>query len=326
VGVEAVKTALARAGTIKPQGPAVSTVLDSLLGRRQLNERIDELEDERDRLSAQLEAESERRSEAVSDRQAAEERVNRLEDRIADLKGQLESATAAATGDDAALAFRAKGDLRSDRLEAVLDRLESVDAGAEGALTAVLDADADVPEAVDERFGDHANLVDRATPCVVYGDDAGLVSVALRAPLLPSPQVTWDDAFVVDREWFQPIGKYALAVVRSDLFAVGVYDGRERTDYEGFESDVMNDHSKGGYSQGRFERRRDEQIDTHLTACHEAIEAIDADRLIVVGQDPLIEDFADSAVRTSAVDATGAPREALEAAHRSFWTTRLFAI
>jgi peptide subunit release factor 1 (eRF1) len=301
-------------------------VLDSLLGRRQLKERIDELEDERDRLSAQLEAESERRSEAVSARQAAEERVNRLEDRIADLNGQLERAGAEAAGEGSAPTFRETADVRGDRLDAVLDRLESVDAGAEGALTAVLGADAELPEAVDERFGDHAHLVDRATPCVVYADDAGLVSVALRPPFPPESRVTWADGFVVDREWFQPVGEYALAVVRSDLFAVGVYDGRERTDYEGFESDVMNEHSKGGFSQGRFERRRDEQIENHLAECHDVIDAIDVDRLIVLGQDPLLDDFADRAERTKAVDATGSPRDALEAAHRSFWTTRLFAI
>jgi peptide subunit release factor 1 (eRF1) len=301
-------------------------VLDSLLGRRQLKERIDELEQQRDRLSAQLEAESERRSEAVSDRQAAQERVNRLEDRIADLEGQLEAATDEAAGGAPALSFRETADLRGDRLDAVLERLESVDAGGEGALTAVLEADAELPVAVDEHFDDHAPLVDRAAPCVVYADDAGILSVALRPPLPPSPQCAWDDGFVVDREWFQPVGEYALAVVRSDLFAVGVYEGRERTDYEGFESDVMNEHSKGGFSQGRFERRRDEQIEDHLAECTEALEAIDVDRLIVVGQEPLLEDVADLAVRTMAVDATGSPRDALESAHRSFWTTRLFAI
>jgi len=301
-------------------------VLGSLLGRRQLKERIDELEDERDRLSAQLEAESERRSEAVSARQTAEERVNRLEDRIADLEGQLESVSANTTDDAKAQSFRETADVRGDRLDAVLDRLQSVDAGAEGALTAVLGADAELPDVVDERFGDHAHLVDRATPCAVYADDAGLVSVALRPPIAPESRVTWDDSFLVDRQWFQPTGEYALAVVRSDLFAVGVYEGCERTDYEGFQSDVMNDHSKGGFSQGRFERRRDEQIADHLAQCKEAVDAVDVDRLIVVGQEPLIEDFADRAMTTDPVDATGTPRDALDAAHRSFWTTRLFAI
>ena len=51
-------------------------MLDDLLGRTELKERIEELETERDRLEARLEAESERRADAVSAKQTAEERIN----------------------------------------------------------------------------------------------------------------------------------------------------------------------------------------------------------------------------------------------------------
>ena len=64
-------------------------MLDDLLGRTELKERIAELEAERERLQAQLDAERERRSDAARARQDAEERVNRLEDRIADLEGKV---------------------------------------------------------------------------------------------------------------------------------------------------------------------------------------------------------------------------------------------
>ncbi len=295
-------------------------MLDELLGKAALRERIDDLADERDSLEAQLEAESERRREAVRDRQAAEERVNRLEDRIAELEGRVERLQ----DEELSVDFQGVASLRGDRLSTVLDRLTSFRAGPEGALTAVVDGE--VPREVREAFGDHAQLVARAAPCVALTDDAGLVATALSAPTDPDPAVTWSDGFAFERSWFEPAGEYALALVRSDLFAVGAYRGRERLDFEGFESDVKGDHSKGGYSQDRFERRRDDQIDDHLNRCRAALTERDHDRLYVVGERTVLREFSDLADATAAVDATGDPEAALADAFEQFWTVRLYRI
>lgn len=296
---------------------------DGLLGRltgateRILRDEIEALEAEIDRLKAQLEAERERRADAVSDRQAAEERVNRLEDRIADLEGQLERA-----GDDAGEPHpRGTERLRGERLGRILDRLESVEAPREGALTAMVDGD--VPLAVREAFGDRTVVVERTAPCLAVTDDAGLVAAALEPPLAPEPFVEWADGFRLDRAWFEPTGEHAVALVRSDLFAFGAYDGTERVDFEGFSSDVKSQHSKGGYSQARFERRRDAQIDEHLERCRDVLDERDPERLVLVGEDTLLGEFAGRAVATAAVDATGDPEPALDHAVEDFWTTRL---
>ena len=296
---------------------------DGLLGRltgateRELREERDALADELERAEAQLEAERERRADAVSARQAAEERVNRLEDRIADLEGQLERAG----GDAGEPRPRGAETLRGDRLGRVLDRLESVEAPGEGALTAMVDGD--VPAPVREAFADRTLLVERAAPCLALTDDAGLVAATLEAPVAPDPFCEWGDRFRLDRAWFGPTGEHAVALVRSDLFAYGAYDGTKRVGFEGFTSDVKSKHSKGGYSQGRFERRRDNQIDAHLERCAEVLDERAPERLIVVGESTLLGEFADRAVATAAVDATGEPEPALEHAVEDFWTARL---
>ncbi len=294
-------------------------MLDDLLGRTELKERIAALEDERDSLQAQLDAERERRADAASARQDAEERVNRLEDRIADLEGKLEAEGEAGTVD---LSFRHRETVRGGRLDAVLSRLESVEADPESVLTAFVGET--VPDDVVDRLGDRAALVDRAAPCVVCADDAGVVAVALRPPVAPEPFVEWSDGPILDRTWFQPTGRYALALVRSDVFAVGVYEAGERVDYEGFSSDVKGDHSKGGFSQARFERLRDEQIAEHVERCEAALADVDADRLYVTGDRRLIDEF--DADGTAAVDATGKPEPALADAHDDFWTVRLWGL
>ena len=294
-----------------------------LLGRltgateRALRERVDELEAARERLEARLEAERERRAAAVSDRQEADERVNRLEDRVAELEGALERAR----DDGEVLGFRGTESLRGGRLRAVLDRLESLEAPDEGALTAMVDED--VPLPVRDALGERAALVERVAPAVVVVDDAGLVAAALEPPLPPAPFVEWGDGFRLDRAWFEPTGEHAVALVRSDLFAYGAYDGAERVAFEGFRSDVKGQHSKGGFSQGRFERRRDAQIDAHLDRCRAILDEREPDRLVVVGQRTLLGEFADRAVATASVDATGEPAPALDDAVEDLWTTRL---
>ena len=295
-------------------------MLDDLLGRTELKERIETLEAERDSLQARLDAESDRCAEAVRARQDAEERVNRLEDRIADLEGKLQGREA---DDGAEVGFRRRETLRGDRLEAVLDRLTSFEGEPETVCTAFVVGD--VPSELRDLLGDRTALLLRAEPCLVVADDAGLLATALRPPVAPEPFCTWAETPTLERAWFRPSGRFSLAVVRADVFALGVYEGDERVDFEGFESDVKSDHSKGGFSQARFERLRDEQIAAHVDRC-EAVLAEAPDPLYVVGDRRLIGEFDDHAAATAAVDATGAPRAALSDAFADFWTTRLYGL
>ncbi|MFB6300235.1 MAG: Vms1/Ankzf1 family peptidyl-tRNA hydrolase [Halobacteriales archaeon] len=297
-------------------------MLDELLGRAELKERIETLETERDRLEEQLEAERERRAEAARARQDAEERINRLEDRIADLEGQLEHAEEGSETID----YRMVDRIRGGRLDAVLRRLERFEADSEACLTAMIEDGSDLPQPVRTAFGDRVALVARAAPCLAMTDDAGLISAAIEPPLAPDPFLEWAESFRLDRDWFRPSDDYAVALVRSDLFAYGEFIGQERTAFEGFETDVQSQHSKGGYSQGRFERRRDEQIDAHLDRCHEVLDERDPLRLFVVGERTVLDAFEDRADRTRTVDATGSPEAALEDAVRSLFTATLYRI
>ncbi|MEY7851546.1 Vms1/Ankzf1 family peptidyl-tRNA hydrolase [Natrarchaeobius sp. A-rgal3] len=305
--------------------------VDELLGRASLRERIDELEEENERLRKRYEAESDRRAEATTARQDAEERINRLEDRIAQLEGELERAGE----DDVDLEFRRRDRIGGAELAEAVDRLSSFRTGPEGALTATIGADEavrDLGVGLEGVLGERVALLEDATPCLYCVDDAGLVSVALKPPVVPTVEPEWDDRFDLEREWFLPTGRYALALVRADLFALGVYDGDERIEYRGFESDVKGSHSKGGFSQARFERIRDDQIDDHLERCREALAEYVGERppeepLYLVGQRGVVETLVDESSfepdATAAVDATGSPKSALEDAVDSFWTTAL---
>lgn len=297
-------------------------MLDELLGRASLKEEIEALEAENERLRERLNAEERRRSEAVSDRQRAEERVNRLEDRIAELEDRVERASE--RDERRAPRFRHRRSVRGGRLATVVDRLSSFDAPPDGALTAYVDED--IPDAVSDVLGERAGLVDRASPCLVCLDDAGLVSICLSLVDPPEPFCRWGDGFEVEREWLEPRGAHAVALVRSDLFAVGLYEGTERLSVRGFETNVKSQHSKGGFSQARFERIRDGQVRDHLDRARDVLDEIDTDRLFVVGTAELLGEFEDRAAATTSVDATGDPESALEDAVNDLWTVTVYGV
>ncbi|MDX1745789.1 MAG: Vms1/Ankzf1 family peptidyl-tRNA hydrolase, partial [Halobacteriales archaeon] len=169
--------------------------------------------------------------------------------------------------------------------------------------------------------GPRAALVQRTAPCVVVADDAGLLAATLDPPRPPAPFETWADQFQLEQEWFLPTGSHALALLRSDTFTYGEYTGTERQSVTGFESQVMGRHSKGGFSQARFERRREEQVSAHLEKVREFIDDRNPDRLFLVGEGEVIDRLSDRATATGRVDATGQSAEALDAAAREFWTT-----
>lgn len=291
-------------------------MLDDLLGRTELKERIADLEAEVESLESQLEAEKRRRSEAVTDRQEAQRQVNQLEDKVKQLEADLERTRS----DESTATFRRESRLHGRELDHVLSRLASFETGPEGALTAFIPDGHDLPAPVQEAFGEQTELVSRAAPCLALADDAGLIRVCLRPPVAPDSFTEWSDTFQVDRSWLQPRGRYTLALVRSDLFAMGTYQGDERTAFHGFDSALKSQHSKGGFSQARFERLRDEQIDSHLDRCLEALDERETERLYVVGERSVLDTFTERADVTTAVDATGDPEEALGTAWRSFWT------
>ena len=305
-------------------------MIDELLGRAELKARIEELEDEKHHLQRQLDAESDRRADAVSAKQQAEKRINELEDKITELEDTLDRHQSASDA-DAGRTPRATDTVRGDRLDEILRRLRSVETGPEGALTAVIeDEDLPLSRTIRSTAGDCGPLVRQAAPTIYYADDAGLISVCLRPPITPEAFTEWDSEFTVDEAWFRPTGTLVFGVVRADVFAVGVYEEGERLTHAGFETDVKSDHSKGGFSQGRFERIRNEQIDNHLDEAREllteTVDEADPDRVILTGGKSVLPELAELADHTATTDAGGKPLDALEHAFADFWSTRVVTL
>ena len=155
------------------------------------------------------------------------------------------------------------------------------------------------------------------------GDGAGVCAAGGRREVAADVWGGWGGGYRDEREGCGARGRDWVAVVRVGLLAMGSYDGEEQTAFHGFDSALKSQHSKGGFSQARFERLRDEQISNHVERCLAALDERETDRLFVVGERSVLGEFMHRADESATVDATGDPEEALADAWREFWSLQL---
>lgn len=300
-------------------------MLDDLLGRTRLKRRIEELESEVESLEERLEAENRRRADAVTEKQEAERQINKLESKIDELEGRLEH-----EGEESKLGFRRVETLVGDRLTRVLDLLDSVEASGETLSTAFVEAGREPDLELEGEETALLRRVDSGRGYVAYVDDYGVVRVCVVPPLpVENQRVIHGSGFHVERTLFRPDGVHAVAAIRSDTYAGGVY-GDDRLAYSVVSSNVKGGHSKGGWSQGRFDRRREEQVERHVDEALESYRGMvgdyDPEVVAVVGESNVAELFAEEidADVTRAVDARGTGEEFLKDAYEKLWVARLY--
>jgi peptide subunit release factor 1 (eRF1) len=307
-------------------------MFDDVLGKTELKERIEELEAEVEELEDRLEAEERRRKNAVTEKQDAHERANRMESKVQELEDRLDRAEE----DEKDVGFRLAKTVRGQTLEDALGLLESARSG-EDSLTTVRVAPGDrVPEEFGTETTAALQRVESKTGFVAFGDDAGLLRVALVPPLgVEETRVEHGPRFALDRDLFELPETHGVAVVRSDEYAGGVYTEGERVGYTSVSTEVKSKHSKGGYSQGRFERARDEEVKKHVREAAEEFDAMlaehDVDHVFVAGDSRVASDFADEIttrvpVSKRTTDATGSGESFLRQGHETVEGARLYVV
>ena len=119
---------------------------------------------------------------------------------------------------------------------------------------------------------------------------------------------------------------YAVAVLDNESASLYLVTADEVDEHGRVRGDVKNRVKKGGWSQKRYARRRDKQIETYATEVADGLAALLAERpferVVLVGsdepvravRDALRQDLADMLVGSTSVDGNADDVEALEAA------------
>ena len=242
----------------------------------ELEQKIEEVEEDRDKFKNKFEAEQERRSELATKKQKAEEKLNRLKDKYQDLKNKQDGESEEGTDEDEKEPVSTQLDF-SEGFN-FLKKMESVVSPEQDLVTVY--SPTNVEDAEDFRglkssvSKNRFRLLQDEDAFIAFLDEEAFDFKLKTRPFFRSDWFNSENFLVgralsfIEKEkiWVQ------LAAGETKIFKE---DSGEFERIDTVKSRVDRDHSKGGFSQSRFERKRDEQIDKHLDQVTEVLEMYD---------------------------------------------------
>lgn len=252
----------------------------------ELEDRIQTLEEQKRSVENRFESEKNRRSELAAEKQEAEEELNRLRDRIDQIEQQKDSVSEVENKTESA------SELEFDESYRLLKKLESMESPEEDMVTLYS------PGKVSgvEDFKGLKNTVSRDQLEFLSGRKSILAFLDSDLPsLVLKTRPFFDSCWHLDHGFkVEPV----LDFIEEEKVFVLVSAGETRIfreesgDFELLErvkSRVDREHGKGGFSQDRFERKRDEQIDQHLEQVEEKLQ--DWENIYLLGQKTLCKEL-----------------------------------
>lgn len=268
----------------------LSTFIRKISGKEQLELEIDRLNSqivklELDLQSAknQLEKKEVLARQAVSERQEAESLLNQERIRTRTLSHELETIRAESEGK---LKFRGIETLSPQAIQAYLSKLKSFHTPTSDLLTAYLPPGTrlsgviseKVLERVEEETRTLIDRLDSETGLVLFYDLHRMVCEAIAPPVpITSPAWQLGDSFEVsllEESLSRDYRMLVLILHAGESFIGFAPDAQVFDTEELIRSSVKEKHSKGGFSQRRFERLREEDIAHHMDKVLEALDKV----------------------------------------------------
>lgn len=250
----------------------------------ELKEKIQELEEEKQSLEERFEAEKERRSELARKKQNAEEEINRLRDKI---RGFQPAEDEAEEEEDFELE-----ELDFEKAYRFLRKLETAGSPAKD-MTTVFS-----PGKIREIEGykglknvitaEQLKMLQNKQSVAAFLDpDVFNVVLRTRPFFAPEWQISKDFSVSPMLDFIESEKTWVL--VSAGETCIFTEKAGEYEKVETVTSWVNKQHSKGGYSQDRFERKREEQVQQHLEEVREVLQ--EHDNIYLLGQNDLCQDL-----------------------------------
>jgi len=251
----------------------------------QLESKIQDLEKEKDKLENQYEAEKDRRSKLSRDKQEAEEKLNRLQDKLEGLKGEKVEESEEDRSEMESIGF--------EEAYGLFKKLSTVKSEKEDLVTVYcpgrfedFDRRKDLKNSVDKDVFE--NLSGRKSFIAFVDRDLGSWIIETRPFFSESMSISESFDCSEALEFIEG-RKYWVLVAAGDTKIFRESEG-VLEEIEHLKSRVDRKHSKGGFSQGRFERKRDEQINQHISEVKEFVEDLE-DETFLLGDTRFCEEI-----------------------------------
>ncbi len=270
-------------------------MFDKLFNRKELEKkieilqaRINELEPENKALSTRLSKQEVRAKKAVSDKQEADLALKKAEKRIDNLEYMLENLKEETQKtDDLTLTSKRAVTLTNAQSCDILSQIGSIRSRNEDLVTVYLRpnesfTDLNEFESTIELEQDVKYLMQRIespTGMALFYDmkRQGMVRM-LMTPPFPIGESRWKLDRVFDTTQLQELLEqnkvFCILLAHAGESFIGISNRETFIDYKIVRSSVKEKHTKGGWSQRRFERLRDEDIKHHAEKARGVFEAL----------------------------------------------------
>lgn len=234
-----------------------------------LNEKISELKEETEKLSIQLGKRDEKTRKATASKQEAERQLNECEQRLFSFEKEIDLIK---KKKDKGASFRFSGNLFGNRFDEVISILESIEAKTASLITIYL-ADGDKLETaavkmvheIDRNVLSLIEKIDSQTGKAVFYDTNGIVRLVI-VPVFPiqhSEAVSSRKFEIENLKKSLSCEKCLVLNAHAGETFIGIVESDSFVEHQVVRSSVMGKHSKGGWSQKRFEKLIEEDIRHH---------------------------------------------------------------
>jgi hypothetical protein len=246
---------------------------------QQLEEKLEQLEEEKEKLENQYQAEKERRSKLSRKKQEAEEKANRLEDKIEGLKGEKQT--------EEKKEEEGLKDIGFEQAHRLLKKLSTLEDEREELVTVQcpgkfgkFDRKKDLKNSIGKR--EFQQLSGKKSFAAFMDSDLGSWMLETRPFFGEKLEISenFDVSGLlefIEREKIWVL----LSAGNTQIFREEEGSWEE---VETLKSRIEKQHSKGGFSQGRFERKREEQIEQYMDEVKEFVEGVDGEIFLLGDQ------------------------------------------
>lgn len=230
---------------------------------------IAKLKEEKESLSAQLESSDEKRRELASKKQEAEEKLNRLQDKLESQKTGTEDEEQEKT-DFTRISF--------SKAEELIEKLSTIE--GEEMVSIYSHGDFENDNLVKKQVLEETNRFDD----FILFTDNGFFDYLIRTRPFYNSKSKADNHFKLDQlKDFIQKEKIWVTVSAGEAHIYREENGSIEN-LEDIKMRIESQHGKGGFSQGRFERKRDRQIEEFGELLEEKIQELDIQNICLVGE------------------------------------------
>lgn len=254
-----------------------------------LEEKLTKLEEEKKSWKKRFESEKERRKDLSRKKQEAEEKLNRLNDKLRTSESEEQESDGKKNQEKDVFEPVSFGKVRN-----ILEKLDSMES-RDGDFVTVYSPEK-VEDLEDLRGLKNSVSADQYTELqdldgfVAFLDQDIGNTVLKMSPFFRSKFVIEEFFDIAELLEFFNSEKHWTVVAAGET-KVFQEEAGEFEEIDSIKSRVDREHSKGGFSQGRFERKRDEQIEGHVKKVKKVLEGLGEDNLYLLGDKKLCREL-----------------------------------